>query len=91
MSFCVGSVSGVFLCVKVGVSDASGGSGDRSRLSWRHGRKVGARFLALAMEETMEHSSGKLAAYLKGALVLLLVAQVNQLVGGQDSVSAEFC
>lgn len=40
------------------------GSGDRSRLSWRHGMKVGARFLALAIEETMEHSSGKSAAFL---------------------------
>lgn len=54
------------------------GSGDRSRLSWRHGMKMGARFLALAMEETMEHPSGKLAACLKGALVLFLGK-----VGGQ--------
>lgn len=78
---------GFFVCVKFGVSEAMVvGSGDRSRLSWRQSLKVGARFLlteeevALAVEEMMEHSSGKLAACVKGALVLFLVAQVNQLV-----------
>lgn len=78
-SFCVRLVLGVFFCVEAGASDAMVvGSSDRSRLLWRHGMKVDARLLALAIEETMEQPSGKLAACLKGALVLFL-----DKVGGQ--------
>ncbi|TWW60978.1 hypothetical protein D4764_05G0010680 [Takifugu flavidus] len=60
------------------VSDAvvvGGGSGDISRLTRRHGVKVGARSLytveevALAVGEVIGHGSMKSAAWMNGAIV----------------------
>lgn len=88
-SFWVRLVLGVFLCVKVDVMVV--GSSDRSRLSWRHGMKVGARFLALAIEEMMEHPSGTLAACLKGALVRFLGKICGQICEVGESEAGKAC
>ncbi|TWW62671.1 hypothetical protein D4764_04G0013180 [Takifugu flavidus] len=75
-----------------------GGSGDLSRLTRRHGVKVGARSLytveevALAVGEVIGHGSVKSAARMNGAVVLFVkkVEQVNLLVGAGISDGRRF-
>ncbi|TWW55992.1 Transposon TX1 uncharacterized 82 kDa protein ORF 1 [Takifugu flavidus] len=75
-----------------------GGSGDLSRLTRRHGVKVGARSLytveevALAVGEVIGHGSVKSAARMNGAVVVFVekVEQVNRLVEAGISVGGRF-
>ncbi|TWW71195.1 hypothetical protein D4764_17G0006780 [Takifugu flavidus] len=75
-----------------------GGSGDLSRLTQRHGVKVGARSLytveevALAVGEVIGHGAVKSAARMNRAVVLFVekVKQVNRLVEAGISVGGRF-